>query len=62
MTTTHRSHQESYSHIYHMQASIDRLLIASKDWQPADAVRGEATIQQLERQIAEVKAEMLASR
>ncbi|WP_110951291.1 hypothetical protein [Pseudomonas bohemica] len=62
MTTTFRNPQESYSHIYHMQQSIDRLLIASKDWKPDDAARGEATIQKLQRQIAQVKAEMLANR
>lgn len=62
MTTTFRNHQECYSHILHMQASIERLLIASKDWKPADAVRGEATILKLEAQIAQVRADMLASR
>ncbi len=62
MTTTHRNHQERYSHIQHMQSSIDRLLAASKDWKPADAVRGEATILKLERQIEETKAELMASR
>jgi hypothetical protein len=45
-----------------MRDSIDRLLAASKDWKPADAERGEATILKLEKQIELAKAEMLTSR
>lgn len=51
-----------YWHIQHMRDSIDRLLAASKDWKPADAERGEATILKLEKQIDQAKAEMLTSR
>lgn len=58
MPTTHRNHQEAYSHIYHMQQSIDRLLIASKNWKPDDAERGEKTLKKLELQIARTKAEL----
>jgi hypothetical protein len=59
-TTTH--HQVHYWNIQHMRESIDRLLAASKDWKPADAERGEATILKLEKQIEQAKAEMLTSR
>lgn len=62
MPTTHRNHQEAYSNIRFMQESVERLLIASKDWKPDDAVRGEATLIRLDKQIERAKAEMLASR
>lgn len=58
MLTTHRNHQEAYSHIRFMQESVERLLIASKDWKPDDAERGEKTIVKLELQIARTKAEL----
>ncbi|SEP58628.1 hypothetical protein SAMN03159444_00136 [Pseudomonas sp. NFACC02] len=51
-----------YWNIQHMRDSIERLLAASKKWKPADAVRGEATILKLEKQIEREKAEMLAGR
>lgn len=62
MPTTHRSHQEAYSNIYHMQQSIERLLAASKDWKPDDAQRGEKTLMKLELQIARTKAELQLNR
>ena len=52
----HTNHQANYWHIQSMRDSVDRLLAASKNWKPEDAVRGEATILQLEHQIAEAKA------
>lgn len=57
-----KNHQEAYSDIYHMQQSIDRLLIASKDWKPEDAARGEKTLMRLELQIAQTKAELQLNR
>jgi hypothetical protein len=57
-----KNHQEAYSNIYHMQQSIDRLLVASKDWKPEDAVRGEKTLMRLELQIARTKAELQLNR
>ena len=57
-----KNHQEAYSSIYHMQQSIDCLLIASKNWKPEDAARGEKTLVTLERQIAEARAELVATR
>lgn len=57
MTTTHANRQERYWNIQHMKSSLERLLAASKDWSPADAVRGERTIKLLERQIADAIAE-----
>jgi len=51
MTTTFKNAQERAWHIQHMRANVELLLAASKDWSPADAVRGERTIKQLERQI-----------
>jgi len=62
MPTTHRNHQEAYSHIMYMQQSIDRLLIASKDWKPEDAARGEKTLMILEMQIARTKSELKLNR
>lgn len=62
MPTTHRNHQEAYANIRFMQESVERLLIASKDWKPDDAERGEKTLIRLEKQIERTKAEMLASR
>ncbi|UZJ58605.1 hypothetical protein OKW98_18685 [Pseudomonas sp. KU26590] len=57
-----KNHQEAYSNIYHMQQSIDRLLVASKDWKPEDAARGEKTLMRLELQIAQTKAELQLNR
>ena len=61
MNTTFRNHQERFWNIQYMKASLERLLIASKDWGPADAARGEKTIKQLEKQIATAIDESLAA-
>ncbi len=53
MENTFRNHQERAWNIKHMRDSIDLLLVASKGWTQEEAKRGERTIKQLERQIAE---------
>ena len=60
MNATH--HQVHYWNIHHMRDRIDRLILASKSWKPADAARGEATIANLERQIERAKANIAAGR
>ncbi|MCO8161034.1 hypothetical protein NJC38_02570 [Pseudomonas sp. 21LCFQ010] len=44
-------------HIKHWMESIDRLIAASSGWSKADAARGEKTIKQLEKQLAEARGE-----
>lgn len=61
MPATHDNHQARAWHIQHMRESIDRLLAAAPNWKPADAVRGEKTIKQLERQILEAYDEPIAA-
>ncbi|MEG5263274.1 hypothetical protein TRP66_03095 [Pseudomonas sp. JDS28PS106] len=61
MPTAHRNHQARAWNIQHMHESIDRLLAAAPTWKPADAIRGEKTIKQLERQIAEARSEPVAA-
>jgi hypothetical protein len=61
MPTAHRNHQARAWNIQHMRESIDRLLAAAPKWKPADAIRGEKTIKQLERQIAEARDEPIAA-